>query len=300
MEEQIHYCTLILEKINLITQIQHLPILDNELTRYLDVFQQIQKTPYKSFDEFKTKISKHTIKHLHWAHYNDIESPNLMVLRIFLSELNILYDIINCYNSINNIDSNEGYKILWKKMVDEKYDIICRQFGEGLPCMEGFIDDLLNALQFIKTEPTAPVDIENKIILSKADFANDGGFIGRVIPSLKDWEIIALTLSTFRVALCGTNNSCETDYELVRQSYNLFNYNTYLDYIKLYESYPYITEAIVLSTIEEIGGIQNGVDYIPLGRVCCKTDFITGGKTKRTKRTKRKTNRKTNRNKRKI
>jgi hypothetical protein len=156
-----------------------------------------------------------------------------------------LYDIITYYNGINNI--NEEYKVLWKQIVDEKYALLCEQFGKNLPCMEGFINDLENTLNYIKTEPTKPVDIEIKTILSIDDFKNDGGFNKRITPNMKDWEIVGLSLSCFRLSLCGTYNNCELDNENVRNAYNTPNYNTYLDYIHFYEKNPSLTKENVIS-----------------------------------------------------
>ena len=94
MEEQIQFCNLILEKINKIKAISHPETLDNELTNFLSVFQEIKRTTYQSFNEFKELIVKNTSKKFHFNHYNNLPFPILIILNIFLSELNLLYDFM--------------------------------------------------------------------------------------------------------------------------------------------------------------------------------------------------------------
>ena len=286
MEQQIQICDSILEKIHKILEIPHNRVLDEELTKFLVVFQKIKNTTYDSFVEFKEFIRQNTSKVFHFDHYTNLPTPILIILHIFLSELNLLYDYINYYNSIN-INYTEPYKQVWKKIIDGKYTSLCNNFGNNLPCMEGFIDDLLKELESIKTEPTKPEDIEIKLILSKEDFKNDGGFKKRVSESMQDWQIVGLTLSTFRVALCGTYNNCEIDNKLIRQSFNMINYDTYLDYIDFYIKNPRITKSFVSDIIESAGGIDNRDDSIPKGKFCCIPELIDGGKqTRKNKRNK--------------
>ena len=274
MEEQIELCNLILEKIKKIKKIPHPKNLDEELVKFLSVFKKIKQTKYELFDDFKNFILKNTTKKFHFDQYKDLPKPIIYILYIFLSELNLLFDLIHQYNSIN-INYTEEYKILWKELLDENFTILCRQFGDQLPCMEGYTSDLENGLNFMRNEPSKPADIEIKLILSKEDFKDDGGFNARVT-GLLDWQIIGLTMKTFRMTLCGLYNNCEIDHELIRQAYNLPNYKTYLDYIDFYKKYPTITEEFVLSTIED--GIDNSEDSIPKGKFCCKQELMYGGK----------------------
>jgi len=293
MEEQASLCAAILEKIDKIVGIPHLSILDAELKNYSEVFRKITTTEYASYDDFKEDIT--LIKVIHYANYSTFTSPILTVLSIYLSQLNLLYDYISYYNSINK-EYNEEFKKQWFELITEKYELLSKQFGEALPCIEGYIGELERELAFIQIEPTKPKNTDAKLLMSIDDFTNDGGYSTLNQKFLLDWEIVGLTMKTFRAALCGLSSSCDVDFNTVRMAYNLTNYKTYLTYIGFYEKNPKISEKKVLDIIEDAGGIEN--DSIS-GKICCKRNILTGGKkTKRhrkfkIKRNTRKTKRKT-------
>jgi hypothetical protein len=293
MEEQASLCDSILEKIDKIVGIPHLSILDAELKRYSEVFTKVRTKQYASYDDFKADIN--LTKVIHYVNYSKFTLPILTVLSIYLSQLNLLYDYITYYNLIN-IEYTEEFKKQWFELITEKYTLLSKQFGEALPCMEGYIGELERELVFIQIEPTKPKDMNAKVLLSLDDFTNDGGFDSRRINLLIDWEIIGLTMKTFRVALCGVTSSCDTDFNTIRMAYNLTNYKTYLKYVKFYEKYPALTEEKVLEIIEDAGGIEN--DSIS-GKICCKRNILTGGKKTKMHR-KLKIKRKTKKNKRKT
>ena len=108
--------------------------------------------------------------------------------------------------------------------------------------MEGYISDLERELKNIKTKPIKSQDIDLKIILSETDFVNDGGFNARISDDMVKWEIIGLTIKTFRIALCGTYDSCLIDKINIKNAYNSDNYMTYLSYLNFFTKYPNISK----------------------------------------------------------
>lgn len=277
-QEKNELCKSILEKIDKIKKTKYNKTIDAELNKFSNVFSHIMTTSL-TVKEFKDYIRENTTKAIHYDHYK--ENPILVILHIYLSELNLLYDYITYYNSIN-IKYTKKYKILWKKIIDEKYDLICNNFIGQLPCIEGYINDLEKELNFMKEEPLEPVDMEVKLILSKDDFNNDGGFSKRVKNNMQDWEIIGLTISTFRISICGTYYNCNADDDTIRNSYNLSNYKTYLEYLDFYDKFPNINEELVMLIIEDAGGIDSSYDVVQKGKMCCLKDLVGGRKKKRT------------------
>lgn len=293
MEEQAKACDLILEKIDKIVGIPHLSILDTELHAYLEVFTKVKTKEYSSYDEFKSDITLKKV--VHYSHYSEFTSPIITVLTLYLSQLNLLYDYINYYNSLE-VSNVNTYKKTWFELVTEKYTLLSKQFADPLPCIEGYITDLEKELAYIQKEPEKPVDMIPKRILSIDDFKSDGGFEKRRKDYDSDWKIVGLTMKTFRAAVCGKNISCDEELEIIGQTYNLTNFKTYLSYIKFYEKYPEISEEQVLNIIEDAGGIED--DHS--GKICCLKNILSGGKKTRrhrkSKNKKRKSKRKAYKN----
>ena len=108
--------------------------------------------------------------------------------------------------------------------------------------------------------------------MSIDDFKNDGDFNNYFNESSKDFEIIGLSIKSFRLSLCDRLNDCNKDDIELRNIYNLNNYLIFLDYIDFYKKSKLTKEYIIKFIDDYLGGID--VDSIPPNRFCCKKDLF--------------------------
>ena len=277
----ISLCSSILKIVNDIQMAPHLEILDKELIKYNLAFTNLIFLKLSSIDQFKDLIKSMKInKVIHYDHYRQNSTPILirLMLNIYLQEITLLLDVIKQYNIID-IPYDEPGLTNWKKDIDDTYHRICSEFSQQLPCMEGYIATLHTLLNTMRTPPRPQENIRQNVLLTLDDFTNDGDFFMLTENVFDKWQIIQLSIVAFKNVLCGTRNSCTENFEEVRQSFNIHNYDLFLEYLDFYNHFAYLD-----ITPEIVGMVSIDIEpnSEPINKICCKKDFVTnlGGKRK--------------------
>ena len=250
-----------------------------ELAKYEEFFQgvvshiqeqvgrsQDESMIYESMKDFyrETEIEKV----IHFSNYNDYRKPSIFVLEnIILESLRLLANIIQLHETGKRTFA-EGFQRRWIDSYNDRIMGLVLNFSQNLPCAEGYVSSLQSIKMELERGP--PEEAEPVVIASvrmrPSDFTSNGDFrsILNTRFGLKDFQLIGLSMSAFKKALCGDIDNCAKgtagEEPAVLAAFNLENYKIFLETIEFYGNERYGTQGIpdfdTLETIVDAYGLS--------------------------------------------
>jgi hypothetical protein len=235
-------------------------------------------------------------KVFHFHEYEEQANKNYFIAYVARNVLTTLKDYIVEYNTQKATlteDALEAFLATNK----QNYEKICKEIFIGhVPCLEATSENIQTYLNVLRT-PRISTNIVASPNMTIADFLNDGGYGDSNPDILLDHEYVSHLVTSFRLALCGSKNSCSEDYPDVKIGFNDHNFSVFLDYLnQRYNIYEKMSKDKILEWINmayEVNEEDNNriSPYSLDGVFCCQQNIRSGGKRSRRKRSRRKRSR---------